>query len=142
VDLEFAGDGGASIVLEVGGYERPDATNDDDAQWLSCRVAVRVEPLNFSYPLALRTGELVAFNAQLLVAARDSGKAELKTVEGAFAIALHFNRTGQIASVATCRFTSVADVNVSFAFQNDASYMLRTQRQLDQLLQRFPVKSN
>jgi hypothetical protein len=62
--IKFWGEQG-SLVMEVYGYERPTATNKDDANWLRCALTMKAGPFAGTFDVAFTTYDFIKLRDDL-----------------------------------------------------------------------------
>ena len=91
--VQIRGDGNI-IQIEVFGYERPDANDEYDANWLRARCSVTVAEFSAVLSLALVTHDFARFTDELEQAVQLlKGTATFSTVEAGLAIEIKFTTT-------------------------------------------------
>jgi hypothetical protein len=143
--VQIRGDGNI-IQIEVFGYERPDANDEYDANWLRARCSVTVAEFSAVLSLALVTHDFARFADELEQAVqRLKGTAIFSTVEAGLAIEIKFTTAGhaEVFGSARSQTSIVPDVSVlSFSFETDQSFLAHTVRELKTIVSRFPVRSS
>lgn len=142
--VQIRGDGNI-IQIEVFGYERPDANDEYDANWLRARCSVTVAEFSAVLSLALVAHDFAQFADELEQAVqRLKGTAIFSTVEAGLAIEIKFTTAGHAEVFGSARSQSIVpDVSVlSFSFETDQSFLAHTVRQLKTIVSRFPVRSS
>src|SRR5258708_15655880 len=92
--VQIRGDGNI-IQIEVFGYERPDANDEYDANWLRARCSVTVAEFSAVLSLALVTHDFARFTDELEQAVQLlKGTATFSTVEAGLAIEIKFTTAG------------------------------------------------
>ena len=131
-----------SVVIEVSQYERPDAADRSDANWLSTTIEVKAGPFSGRYPATLTTHDLAAFSTELeaLLAGKKS-KAAFVTDEGwlSLEITIDSRGSGKVAGEASCDQGPKA--KLSFAFETDQTYLAEARRAMADIVGTFPVKT-
>ena len=137
---------GNIIQIEVFGYERPDANDEDDANCLRARCSVTVAEFSAVLSLALVTHDFARFTDELEQAVQLlKGTATFSTVEEGLAIEIKFTTAGhaEVFGSARSQTSNVPDVSVlSFSFETDQSFLAHTVRQLKTIVSRFSVRSS
>ncbi len=127
------------------GYERPDANDEYDANWLSARCSVTVAEFSAVLSLALVTHDFARFEDELEQAVQLlKGTAIFSTVEAGLGIEIKFTTAGhaEVFGSARSQTSKVPDVSVlSFSFETDQSFLAHTVRDLKTIVSRFPVRS-
>src|SRR6266481_2749165 len=143
--VQIRGDGNI-IQIEVFGYERPDANDEYDANWLRARCSVTVAEFSAVLSLALVTHDFARFTDELEQAVQLlKGTATFSTVEAGLAIEIKFTTAGhaEVLGSARSQTSNVPDVSVLlFSFETDQSFLAHTVRELKTIMSRFPVRSS
>ena len=143
--VQIRGDG-AAIQIEVLGYERPVASDEDDANWLRAKCSVTVAEFSAVLNVALVTHDFARFADELQQAVRLlKGTATFSTVEAGIAIEIKFTTAGhaEVSGSVKSQTSTVPDVSVlSFSFETDQSFLAHTVRELKAIASRFPVRSS
>ncbi len=131
-----------SVVVEVSGYERPEAIYGSDANWLSSTIEVTAGPFYGRYAATLTTHDLAAFGVELeaLVAGKQS-KAAFTTDEGwlTLEIAIAPRGCGKVNGEALCARGPIA--KLSFEFETDQTYLANAMRAVTDTVGVFPIKT-
>jgi hypothetical protein len=138
---EFAveGDGG-SVAIVVQGYERRDAEDASDANWLTAHVRLKIGPFTAEYGTSITTQALVSLLNGLGRVVEDlSGTTALTTDEDDIAFEVVAAVGGAMRVSGTARRRGLPRVALQFEFQSDQSYLRRTVQQLEDLTAMFPV---
>lgn len=131
-----------SLVIEVSQYERPDATDRSDANWLSTTIEVNVGPFRGRYAAPLTTHDLAAFSAELeALLARKKSRAVFVTDEGwlSLEITIDPHGSGKVTGEASCDRGPKA--KLSFAFEADQTYLVEARRSVMEIVDAFPIKT-
>jgi len=130
-----------SVEIEVSRYERPEAKDPSDANWLSTTVDVRVGPFTGHYAATLTTYDFAAFRTELeallagkivkAVFAGDEGWLRLEITIGPCG-------SGKVNGEASCN--QGVKSKLSFSFETDQTFMAETLRSLMIIVKTFPVK--
>jgi hypothetical protein len=141
--VEIRGHSG-HIKIEVQGYERPEATDDDDANWLVASCNVVVGEFTCILRLSLVTSDFVQFLAQLEKAVGSlSGNATFATLEEGLQVEINFNCAGHadLFGRARSRISLVPKQSeLSFSFETDQSFLAQTLRELKGIVAQFPIR--
>ena len=142
--VQIRGDGNA-IQIEVFGYERPDADDEYDANWLRARCSVTVAEFSAVLSLALVTHDFARFADELEQAVQLlKGTAAFSTAEAGLAVEVKFTTAGhaEVCGSVRSQTSFVPDRSVlSFSFETDQSYLAHTVRELRAVVSRFPVRN-
>ena len=142
--VQIRGDGNV-IRIGVFGYERPDANDEYDSNWLRARCSITVAEFSAVLSLALVTHDFTRFADELEQAVQlVKGAASFSTVEAGLAIDIKFTAAGHAEIFGSVRSqrSLVPDVSVlSFSFETDQSFLAQTVRELKAIVSRFPVRN-
>ncbi len=137
---EVAGPG-ARCTIDVQGYENPAGQNVSDANWLSCRAAVRVGSFSAECPAAFSTQDFIEFYRGLCAVLRQAGgTACFQTDEEILSLSLDVKRTGTATISGALRLSGNPGAVLSFTFESDQTFLADTQRQLEALTRAFPER--
>ena len=127
------------------GYERPDATDEYDANWLRARCSITVAEFSAVLSLALVTHDFARFADELEQAVQLlKGKATFSTAEDGLAVEIRFKTAGhaEVFGSARSQTSFVPDAPVlSFSFETDQSFLAHTVREVKTVVSQFPVRS-
>ncbi len=141
VNVGVAGES-AHVRVEVIGYENPAAENVSDANWLACRVEVRVRGFEGRVDASFTTQDFAAFGATLGSCVADlRGDATFETDEDALRLHVKFSKTGRATVTGTLREPDRLQTSLGFAFECDQTFMRRVVDALNEVTQRFPVRA-
>lgn len=139
--LTFGGDGG-QVELHVLGYERPEAAEGPDANWLACEVSASVSGFQARFQASIESGDIADFSATLraLIAGRVES-AVLETDEGQIRVRLDLHRTGRAeveAELASA--TSRPGGLLKLRFESDQTFISALARSVESTLKAYPVR--
>ena len=141
--VQIRGDGNV-IQIEVFGYERPDADDEHDANWLRAECSVTVAEFSAVLSLSLVTHDFARFTDQLEQAVKLlKGTATFSTAEEGLAVEIKFTTAGHAEVFGSVRSQTsfVPDQSIlSFSFETDQSFLAQTVRELKAIIGRFPVR--
>jgi hypothetical protein len=135
--------GGGQVRIEVLEYERPDATETNESNRLTCRCSVEVREFACNLNLSLSTHDFVQFRTQLNEALEKLGRAVAVNIsEERFRLEVIIARGGLAdvfgyAQSDTARRSSTV---LAFSFESDQSFLFQTNRELEKIIQHFPVR--
>jgi hypothetical protein len=140
---EFAvGGEGCRLVLCVSAYERPEAQDFNDANWLTGEVELEAGtsgPFKATHRVALRADELKRFRDDLVpVVESMTGTATLSHLEEQVGCTIDLDN-GRGTLTAFVGEHVGAELTVRDC-KTDQSYMAQTLRELDAVLDEFPVR--
>jgi hypothetical protein len=140
VEVEIKGQDGV-VAVTVLGYENAEAENSSDANWLVCRVHVRVGAVRSDFRAAFTTHDFVAFASELgaLLEGR-AAVATFDTYEEALKVTVEMARKTGAARISGVARWDGSETAVSFTLDSDQSYLSSTVRSLDEVTRRFPVR--
>jgi len=142
VNVEVAGEA-AYVRIEVIGYENPAAQNISDANWVTCRVEVRVRGFVGHVDASFTTQDFVAFSTSLRPAVAGlQGEAVFETDEDALRLSVKFSATGRATVTGMLRDSDRPQTTLAFAFETDQTFIRDTVEGLDEVVQQFPVCGN
>jgi len=138
------GDGG-QVQMEVLNYERPNASEGSDANWLVCRCAVTVREFSCDVRLSLMTDDFVRFLGDLDEAQRSlKGTAVFATPESGLKVEIKFKSAGHAdvwGAVQSQLSVVPSRTKLDFSFESDQSFLSQTAEGLRAVIQQFPVRS-
>ena len=141
VNVEIAGQA-AHVGIEVLGYENPAAENVSDANWLTCRIEVRVRGFEGHIDAAFTTQDFAAFSRSLRSAVSDmKGEAAFETDEDALRLDVKFNTTGSVSVTGVLREPDRPRTSLAFSFESDQTFMRRTNNALEEVTHQFPERT-
>ncbi len=141
LEVEVAGQS-ARVRIEVHGYENPAARNPSDANWLTCRVEVRVKKFLGELDATFTTQDFAAFARHLRSMVTDlNGVAAFETDEDALRLDVELTHTGTAQVSGTLRDVDWPQTSFTFLFETDQTFLRRTADALDEVTRRFPIRS-
>jgi len=141
VNVEVAGPA-ANVKIEVLGYENLAAENLSDANWVTCRVEVRVRNFAGHVDASFTTHDFVSFTKSLRPAVADlRGEAVFETDEDALRLNVKFSATGKATVTGSLREPDRPQTSLAFIFESDQTFMRKTLDALNAVVQQFPVRT-
>jgi len=141
--MEIRGHGG-NIKIDVQSYERPETSDEDDANWLVAKCEIVVREFSCVLGLSLVTREFTQFLAELEEAVGSlKGTATFRTLEEGLQIEVRFNHAGHadVVGHARSQMSPVPEQTVlSFSFETDQSFLAQTVRELKGIVTQFPIR--
>jgi hypothetical protein len=133
---------GCRLVLRVSAYEWPDEVSGSDANWLTGEVelrAGRTGEFRARQPAALRTDELAQFRDDLHETVESlNGTARLRHLEAQVGCTIELaHGRGNLSAFIKEHVGSELQVR---RCETDQSYLAQTVRELDALVEAFPVR--
>ena len=139
-ELTIAG-AGSHITITILDYERPKG-REFGPEWLSCAVDCSVGSFNAKLAIPLATEDLQRFRDSLgQVVERLVGNAAMDTIEGRIGIVVEMSSRGTATVSGNVSYRSGPDATLSFKFETDQSYLARTLRELNRVLEIFPDRA-
>lgn len=142
VEVELAGHGGR-VRIEVLGHETDAAENVHDANWLRCRVEVRVRGFEGHVDASFTTQDFAEFSQSLGAMVADlTGEATFETLEEALRLEVEINaRTGSVSVTGVLQDVGAETTSLEFSFESDQSFLGSTVAALNEVTRRFPVRT-
>jgi hypothetical protein len=129
------------LSFEIFGYERPNASDEYDANWLNTRVLIDVGAFSGSFRASLTTYDFERLYAQLGEAVdRLSGRAEFQSAEGDVSFSVEFFARGHATVSGALKPESSEKDALTFSFETDQSSLSETVQQLGAAMRRLPVR--
>jgi hypothetical protein len=137
--IKFAGEQGG-LTIEVYGYERPAAGDQDDANWLKCELSIKAGPFGGTFKCAFTTYDIIALAERLRGALAASGTVSFQNTEGDLDLDIALDKRGGTVIKGRANARGLQEISLQFRFDSDQSYLTQTLGQLDTVLRRFPAK--
>jgi hypothetical protein len=132
---------GASIAIEVFGYENLSAQNASDANWLNCRVVVDMGQFVGNYDASFTTSDFIRFRNELKTLQNTMrGSASFVTDEEALNCTIEMRATGTALVKGTARVHGHTTATLSFSFESDQSFLAEALREVEAAVCEFPLK--
>ena len=129
------------VSIDVLGYENEAASNDSDANWLSCIVEVRAGPFAGRFQAAVTTGDFAAFEEQLNGLLRNSmDKARFETDEDCIRFEITTNSRGAVKISGTAKSLNTDAATLSFTLQSDQSALVGVMAAVRSTIDSFPAR--
>jgi hypothetical protein len=129
------------ISIEVDGYERPLAENQDDANWLKCIISVNAGPFSGSFKTAFTTHDFVVLHERIQnQLAEMSGDITFENTEGDLTLNINIDKKGTALMSGTVHPHKSLETSLRFEFESDQSYIEQTRRQVQAVIRKFPVR--
>lgn len=131
-----------SVGIEVFRYERPNAVDRSDANWLASTIEVNAGPFSGRYSANLTTHDLAAFSAELeTLLAGKNPKAVFATDEGwlSLEITIDSRGGGKVIGEASCDRGPKA--KLSFVFETDQTCLAEARDSATDIVDAFPIKT-
>ena len=142
--LEFSLGSGdrARFKLRISGRERPDSIDGDDHNWLQAAAEVRSGRMAGSIACSLRTEDLSDFRSGLArMTDADDAFGEFKTMEDRLAIKVERGAPGSLTVTGYISEEPDGDC-LSFRFATDADGIPMMLRDLDEVLDAYPIRKS
>jgi hypothetical protein len=132
---------GASILIEVSGYERPATQDAYDANWLKCHVAINLGYFTGEYPAAFMTSDFVRFRDDLKkILSTMDGLASFETCEEALNCTIEMRGSGTARIQGGAQVQQSIAATLSFSFESDQSFVTQTMREVEAIIAQYPVR--
>jgi hypothetical protein len=131
------------VRIEVVAYERPDATDINVLNWLTCKCSVEAREFACNLNLSLRTHDFVHFRAQLNEALEQlRGTVVINASEERFRLEVIISPGGHVDIFGYAQSSAArpSTTMLTFSFEGDVSFLPETNREVEKILQHFPVR--
>lgn len=129
------------VSTAVRGYERPDETDFDDANWLVCQISVRVGPFAGAFQATLQTFDFIRFARDVEQLDRAVvGSAAFKCAEEWVDLELSADKNGRVHVAGRVRADTGTRVRVSFEYDTDQTFMRQLLHDLRLICTAFPER--
>ena len=134
---------GQKISISIYGYENDQAQDFDDANWLSCKISVNIDPFFFEFDASLTTQNFSYFYSDLnRMLETLEGKVFFQADEEWIEINLDPSSLGKVIVSGIIRPPSFeAKTTLTFKFETDQSYLSKANIDLNQILKEFPIRN-
>jgi hypothetical protein len=130
------------IAVEVENYERAATGDYHDDNWLKVSVTVSVGAFDGTFPATFLTEEFVAFRNELKKMYESlHGNAKFTTLEDQLSLELSGNGRGQILLKGYALDRAGDGNRIEFRLEIDQTHVARTLRELDAIVEKFPVRA-
>ena len=131
------------VSVEVAKYARAPTGDYHDDNWLNVTVTVSVGAFNGTFPAFFLTEEFVAFRDELKKLHETlRGDARFTTLEDQLFLALSGNGRGQI-SLKGYALDRAGDGNrIEFQLEIDQTHLAGAMRELNAIIEKFPVRAS
>lgn len=137
--LEIRGELGHRIVVRVSRYEREEAQNSDDANWLRCSVLAEVGRFRGEVDAAFMTDDFLQLSKQIdEVLQGGSRQAAFHPLEEALTVRIEVDRAGRASVQGVLR--DMDGPTLSFSFESDLSFLRPLRGQLAEINACFPKR--
>lgn len=138
--IELQGDSGW-VRIDVEGYENPASEVLSDANWLTCRVEVRVGAFQGCVDAAFTTYDFASFDAVLRrIVVELNGEARFETDEDALRLCVYVMESGRASVTGVLRDPGTPRTSLAFAIESDQSFLRATSAALADVVRCFPVR--
>ena len=137
--IKFAG-GQGGFTIEIHGYERPGAGDQDDANWLKCELSIKAGPFSGKFKCAFTTYDIIALAERLRSALAASGTVIFQSTEGDIDLDIALDKRGGAVIKGRANARGLPETSLQFRFDSDQSYLAQTLGQVDAVLRRFPAQ--
>lgn len=130
----------ARVTITILGYERPDAADESDANWLSAQITCDAGDFRGSVATSLTTHEITALRDDLRRAVDTlTGTITFSPNEEALVLDLTFHVTGKASISCALQRRGEVSATLRFAFDSDQTFLMETLRELDAACSRVPI---
>jgi hypothetical protein len=128
-----------AIRLAVIGYENPEATDVDDANWLAVTATVEAPGLFASTKLSLVAAELKEFRDQLRMSQETlAGSARLESLEQAISVNVVYGSLGRARISGELRLNGGESLKLTFSGETDQTLLQSVLVALDEAVSAYP----
>lgn len=139
-EFEVRGDG-AVIRVSILGYERPDAQDYDDGNWLNASVHIAISGFRAEFPYAARASDLANFLSELsALYSSMRGTAKYHSLEEDIILDGRIDEIGGIEWSCVAQHPHGIGAKLEFRFRADQSYLPDLVSQLTEVLSKYPVR--
>ena len=130
------------ISIEVLEYENCSAETSEDANWLSCYVAIKTDAFSGEFQASFMTEDFTDFQKQLAAVVESlEGSARFETMENALQFSVEMKSNGEAAIMGHANAVNAPRTVLSFSMTSDQSCTTETNTQLQAITTTFPVKT-
>ena len=130
------------VEVTVSGYERQPSGDYHDDNWLTVEVSLAVGGFRGRFQASFLTAELTEFRDQLVALNKSlKGEAKLATMETQLLLSLTGNGRGGISLKGEAWDQPGIGNRLAFGFNLDQTHLANTLRELDAVIERFPVRA-
>lgn len=140
VKFYLLGEESEKVEITILSRSHPTSVDFWDGNWVDSNVKIEIPGYSVNFPAHLRTDELSDFLKELKLMAKTlKGKAELNNLDHYIKFECEINSLGHINwKGATC-YPSGFGATLNFEFHSDQSYLQKVIKELEAILQVFPV---
>lgn len=132
---------GAKIEIVVDGFERPNAEDESDSEWLVASVFIQLGAVTGLYAMNLTVSDIEILLGELRQVYHElSGEASFNPDEQGLTLAITCGTGGQVSVAGTARVPGAKRILLDFAFETDQSYLGRTLDELQGVAAAYPRK--
>ena len=130
------------VEVIVSGYERQPVGDYHDDNWLAVEVSLSVGGFRGRFPASFLTEELLTFRAQIAELYKTlKGEAEFVTIEGQLFLSLIGNGRGGVSLRGEAWDGAGIGNHLQFELELDQTQLAATLRELDDVIERFPIRA-
>jgi hypothetical protein len=131
----------ARVHIRVAGYENAEASNADDANWLTCAVSVEAGGCSARLGAAFTTHEFARLLASLDGALAGSGQpAAFQAFEEALEFRVTVPAAGAARVTGTAKEIAAVRATLEFSFETDRGFLRETRAMLRDVVSAFPPR--
>lgn len=129
------------LIVEVLGYENPQASNVDDANWLAVLLSAVVGPFAGKFRVAFTAYDLLALYEKLkTVTMAFSGSVFFQSTEGNLSLEVKFASNGTATLEGVIQPSASYKASLHFRFEIDAGALAAAVKELSTLVEHFPAR--
>ncbi len=129
------------LSVQVFGYERSNAADEYDANWLNTRVLIEVGAFSGRFRASLTTYDFERLYAQLgEVVERLSGRVEFESAESDVSFSVEFSARGNAIMLGVLKPEGSEKDALTFKLEIDQSSLSETVQQLGAVVRKLPVR--
>ena len=141
--LSIGGSEKEKVTVHVTNYERAQSGEYHDDNWLNVVVSVNAGAFSGEFSAAFVTDEFVTFRSQVQTLYQTlKGTATFRTIEGQLALTLVGDGRGHVNVKGEARDQPGVGNNLSFELAIDQTQLASALRDLDQIIEAFPVRAS
>lgn len=131
---------GTKIAIEIIDRKYLDASDFWDGNWINSKINIEIPGYLARFNANLRTDELMTFLNQLKrMDNQMKGKAILENIEDFISLKGEMNGLGNITWTGETCYPLGTGAILNFEFESDQSFLRNLTKELEEILDRFPV---
>ncbi|WP_400162580.1 WapI family immunity protein [Brevibacillus sp. TJ4] len=114
-----------------------------DGNWLNCEIKVNIPGYTAAFPADLRTDEFQCFMVDLIsIDSNLNGTANFRSMDSYIDLTCKITKTGILEWECRTSYPPFTGANLSFSFTSDQSFLPHLIKQLEMLIETYPVIGN